>query len=79
MDEPEECCMKTPGDLSRLRAARLQARQRCDFHEERVERLERQLEGERTELVAALMVLEEIERKIRAAMAPTVTSFEGCA
>jgi hypothetical protein len=79
MDEPEECSMRTPGDLSRLRAARLQARSLCDFHETKIEKLERELAGERDELVAALAMLDECERQIHAAMTPEVPSLEAIA
>lgn len=64
------------GDLSRLRAARLQARRRVDFHEETIERLTRELAAANEGLAAAQESLDECERRIKAATTPVVPKME---
>lgn len=67
------------GDLSRLRAARLQARRCCDFHEENLEKLASATKAEQEGLEAARGVLAELERRIGEATTPEVPILEDSA
>lgn len=68
--------MTGAGDLSRLRAARLQARKCVDFYEENLERLAREAEAEQAGLTAARASLDECERQIKAATTPLAPRLE---
>jgi hypothetical protein len=67
--------MTSASDLARLRAARLQARRCCDFHEENIEKLTRDLKDEQRGLASAREALEECENQIKQATRPETPDF----